>query len=145
PWARALPHLGFAVVFALLNAIVNVRYPSPEPAFWYLTPSVDILVMFAVFAWLGWSGKTASKALRLALVAFLLIVRVVRIGDGVQQKYYGDTFHLQTDLRLVPNIILFIRSSVPEWQFALFVWVGLAALLAIVVVCYAALGYAERY
>jgi hypothetical protein len=125
--------------------MVNLRYPGPEPRFWHLIPSVDVLVIFGFFAGWQWNGRRLPRGLRPLLVALLLLVRVVRIGDGVQHKYYGQAFNLYTDLRLLPNIVLFVRSSVAGWKFALFALVAIAVLVAFVAGCYAALGHAERY
>jgi len=140
-----LPHLTFALAFVLLNAMVNLRYPGPEPPFWYLVPSLDIVVILGCLAWWQWNGRRLPRGLLPLLVALLLVVRVVRIGDGVQHKYYGQTFNLYTDLRLLPNIVLFLRSSVAEWKFALFALVAIAALVALVAASHAALGCAARY
>jgi hypothetical protein len=130
--------------FALVNGMVNLRYPAPETRFWLLLPSVDVVLAFAGLAlWVG-TGRRVSRLARCFMVALLVLVRLVRIGDGVQQKYYGETFHL-TDLRLVPNIVSFVHVAVPSGQFAAAIAVAVMALLALVAACYAALAHAERY
>jgi hypothetical protein len=144
-WAEIGRHAMFVSVFAFLDAMANLRYPAPEPRFWWLIPSVDVVIVLACSALWSRSGRRVPNAVRVLLVALLLLVRLVRVGDGVQEKYYAHPFNLYTDLRLVPNIVSFVRASVPPWQFALCILVAMAGLVALVAACLAALGYAERY
>ncbi|HEY3592545.1 MAG TPA: hypothetical protein VGL13_01675, partial [Polyangiaceae bacterium] len=143
-WSRVARHAGFVAIFAFFNAMVSLRYPAPEPPFWWLIPSVDVIFGFAILSLWSLRGRCVPIAVRTMLVALLLLVRVVRIGDGVQEKYYGHSFNL-VDLRLVPNIVSFARTSVPTWQFALCMLVAIAVLGGVVAACFAALGHVERY
>ncbi len=135
----------FLAGWALLDAMVNVRYPAPEPALWYLLPAVDVVVIFAylaLFASLGWR---LSRLARVGLVALLLFVRLLRIGDGIQQQYYSQPFHLHSDLVLLPELLRFGYSSLGFWKMCL---LALGAVLGVAVLClgcYAALEHAERY
>src|SRR5262249_31107886 len=49
-WGTARPLIAFLAGWALLNAMANVRYPSPEPHLWYLIPSVDVLFFYYYIA-----------------------------------------------------------------------------------------------
>jgi len=146
-WAdnRLRSVLAFLVGWALLNPMVNVRYPAPEPAFWWLLPAADVMVVFAylaLFAWLGWR---VPKAARIALVALLLFVRLLRLGDGVQQQYYAEPFHLHSDLPLLPELLRFGYSSLGAWKTSLLLLGALLAVAALSWACYAALEHSERF
>ena len=139
------PTLIFLLIWLALDAILNARYPGGEPAFWYLVPSVDLLFIFGCFVLGGQLNWRMPRAARGGLVGWLLLVRLVRLGDGFQQRYYAQSFNLYTDLKLVPELIRFAYSALKWWQFGFGALGVLAALCAFCVGCYHALGYAERY
>src|SRR4051812_40949484 len=97
-WRQAKPTVLFLASWTLLDLMLNVRYPQEEPAFWYLLPSVDVLVLFFYFAVFGWNKWRVPVAVRVALVAFVFLVRVVRLGDGIQRRYYFQPFNMYGDL-----------------------------------------------
>lgn len=137
--------LWFVASFALLDAMVNLRFPGDEPALWYLIPSVDVLVLFAYFAIFARLGWRVPRAARVALVLWLFLVRLIRIGDGVQTRYFAQRFNLWADLQLLPELVRFAYSSLPWWKLcALFVLVPLS-LWALGFACYRALAHSERY
>jgi len=137
--------LAFIAGFALLDAMVNIRYPAPEPAFWYLLPAVDVLVIFAYLAMFAWLGWRVPKAVRIALVALLVFVRLLRLGDGIEQQYYAQPFHLHSDLKLVPELVRFGYSSLGAWKMSGLLLLGLFGCAALCLACYAALAHSERY
>jgi Sulfatase len=144
-WDALRPTLIFVLIWLSLDACLNARYPGPEPAFWYLIPSVDLVVVFGCFIVAGQVNWQLPKVARGVLVAWLFVVRLVRFGDGFQQHYYAQSFNLYTDLQLVPELVRFAYSTHKLWQFGL----GALGVTALVggscVGCYHALGYAERY
>ena len=144
-WAVARPHLIFVLALLFIDVVVNLRYPGYEQSFWYLTPSVDVVAVFAYFALFGWKGWRVPRLLRVVLVFLLFFVRLLRLGDGVQEKYFSQSFNLYTDLPLVGELVRFAHSTLPGWRFAAGAAAAVVALVGIVVACYAALGYAERY
>jgi len=139
------PTLVFVFIWLVLDALLNARYPGEEPAFWYLIPSVDLLFIFGCFVLGGQLNWRLPKVARGGLVAWLFVVRLVRFGDGFQQRYYAQSFNLYTDLKLAPELVRFAYSTLKWWQFSLGVLGTLALLCAFCVGCYQALGYAERY
>jgi hypothetical protein len=139
------PTLIFILIWLALDAVLNARYPGEEPAFWYLVPSVDLLFVFGCFVLGGQLNWRAPKIARGGLVAWLFIVRLVRFGDGFQQRYYAQSFNLYTDLKLAPELVRFAYSTLKFWQFGLGALAALALLGAFCVGSYHALGYAERY
>src|SRR5262249_51267775 len=65
-WQAAKPTVLFLIAWGLLNAMMNVRYPQEEPPFWWLLPSVDVLILFfyfAVFGWNKWRVPTVVRVL----------------------------------------------------------------------------------
>ena len=83
-----LPLLMFTLGWVLLNAVLNVRYPGSEPAFWYLLPSIDVFAIYLYLALVGWMKWQVPVALRVAGVAWFLLARVIRLGDGIQKHYF---------------------------------------------------------
>jgi hypothetical protein len=144
PFEGALPTFAFLAVWALLNATVNARYPDDEPPLWYLIPAIDVVhVLFylALFAQWGWR---VPGVVRGALVAFLLLVRLVRLGDGVQARYFAQRFNVYSDLPLVTEGVRFAHSTFPAWKFwALLLLVG-GGFCLLAVASYRALGFLER-
>lgn len=135
----------FLAVWAFLNAVFNARYPFDEPRFWYLIPSIDVVFLFAYLALFAQSHWRVPKAVRVLLVALFLLVRLVRLGDGVQLRYFAQRFNLYSDLALIPEGVRFSYSTMPGrkfWSLALLVGGGLVGLA---VACYRALTYVERY
>jgi hypothetical protein len=140
-WSTA----AFVAGFALLDAMVNIRYPAPEPAFWYLLPALDVLVIFTYLALFASSGWRVPKGARIALVVGLLFVRFLRLGDGVQEQYYSQPFHLHTDLALLPELVRFGWSSLGPIKAILAALLGMAGVVLVSFACYAALEHAERF
>lgn len=124
---------------------MNVRYPGKEPVFWYLLPSLDVLIVFAALALFAIGRRRVPKGLRIALVASFVLVRFLRLGDGIQQHFFAAPFNLYTDLPLFPELVRFVHSSLGIVGVVLVLagllafWVGLAW------ACYAALLHTERY
>jgi hypothetical protein len=137
--------LWFALSWALLDVMLNLRYPADEPAFWYLAPAIDVVVLFAYFALFARLNFRVPKALRVALVLWLLLVRLIRIGDGFQTRYFAERFNLWSDLRLLPELARFAYSSLSFWLLVP-LCVAVPLLLAgLFLACYRALEQCERY
>src|SRR5882724_8985785 len=76
----------FALCWAFLNAVLNVRYPAAEPRFWYLLPSVDVTALFCLYALAG-AGRLRIPALvQVAVTGCFLFFRVLRFGDGIEEQ-----------------------------------------------------------
>jgi hypothetical protein len=137
--------LGFVASAALLDVMVNLRFPGDEPALWYLIPSIDVVALFAYFALFARLEWRLPKWGRLALVGWLFFVRVIRVGDGVQTRFFAQRFNLWSDLRLLPEAVRLGYSSLPWWQLCgLVIFVPLL-LWGIGFACYRALEHAEHY
>jgi Sulfatase len=144
-WFARRPTLVFVLIWLIFDVLLNARYPGEEPAFWYLVPSTDVIVIFLLFLLGGQFNWQLPRALRGALVAWCFVVRFLRFGDGLQLRYYNQPFSLYTDLALVPELVRFAFATLRWWQFGLLA-IGVVALLAgFFIGCYRALGYAERY
>lgn len=145
----ARPHLRqtaiFLAVWALFDVMLNLRYPGDEPPFWYVLPSIDVVALFAYLVLFGAMQRPVPRAARLAVVVWLLLVRVLRIGDGLQEAYFSQPFHLASDLMLVPELVRFVYSTLSWWLFALAL-VGVAlALAGLGYALYRGLLFAELY
>jgi phosphatidylglycerophosphate synthase len=113
----ASPTFFFLLAWTWLDLVVNVRFPTPEPTGWYLLPSLDVTVLLAGLALLGLAGKRAHWGLRAVLVVALLVVRGLRLGDGVTGLYFGQLFNLYADIPLVPELVRYAHSTVAAWKF----------------------------
>jgi hypothetical protein len=137
--------LGFLATWALFDVMLNLRYPGPEPALWYVLPSVDVVLLFAYFVLLAASARRVPTAARIAVVGWFFCVRLLRFGDGLQEAYYSQPFHLASDLALAPELGRFVYATLPGWQFVVGLLVALLGLGALAVALYRGLVFAERY
>jgi hypothetical protein len=142
PWRATL---WFIASFALLDVMVNLRFPGDEPRFWYFIPAIDVVAVFAYFALFARLQWRVPTALRVALVLWLFLVRLIRIGDGLQTRYFGQRFNLWSDLRLLPELARFAYSSLAWWKLCGLALIIPLSLWGLGVVCYRAFAHAERY
>ena len=143
--SEARPALGFLAAWLLLDTMVNLRYPAPEPALWFLLPSLDIVVVFGCMAGVAALGHRVPTAVRIALVAALVLVRLLRFGDGALGVYYSVPFHLHIDLALLPELIRFAYSTLGFAKATLCCAAALGLLCGVCLACHFALLHAERY
>jgi phosphatidylglycerophosphate synthase len=135
----------FLVVWCFLDLTFNLRYPSPEPAGWYFLPSLDVTIMLATLAVMGFVGLRLPRPARITLVVALVVVRGLRIGDGVAGQSFGKLFNVYSDLPLVPELVRYAHSTVAPWKFY---GLALVLLLAIALFIFSldrALAYSARY
>jgi hypothetical protein len=144
-WQSAKPTVLFLASWTLLNLMMNVRYPQQEPPLWYLLPSVDILIIFFYFGVFGWNKWRVPLAVQVLLTAFIFLVRVVRIGDGIQRRYYFQTFNLYGDLPHAPDLVRFAHSTFSPLKFWLVLISVVAIIVAVVYGTYRALVYCASY
>jgi len=135
---------GFLGATLLLDTLFNLRFPALEVPFWYLLPSVDVVMIFGAFAIIGAQGWRIPKPVQIALVALVVLVRILRFGDGLEDRYYAQKFTLY-ELWLAPEGVRFAHSVLAWWKF----WplaLGLFALLVLLPVgAYYALRTAATY
>jgi phosphatidylglycerophosphate synthase len=117
-WRVGGTALLFIASWSFLNVLVNLRFPSAEPAGWYFLPSLDITVVLTAFILIGLVGWRLPWVVRVLLVACLLVVRLMRLGDGIAGQYFSRSFNLYTDLPMVPELVRFLRSTMAPWRFA---------------------------
>jgi len=144
-WFERRPTLGFVLIWLSFDVLLNARYPAEEPGFWYLLPSVDLVVLFVFFLHGAYAGWQLPTKVRWVIVGWFFVVRVLRFGDGLQLRYYNQRFSLYSDLALVPELVRFALSTLPWWQFGLVAMAVVALLAGFFIGCFRALGYAERY
>lgn len=107
----------FLATLGFLCAMLNVRYPSDEPALWYLVPSIDVIVFLGVIALCAYAKWKIPFYARVGLAVTLVLLRLLRLGDGVQEHYFSERFNLYSDLALVPELFRFVYSALPIWAF----------------------------
>jgi hypothetical protein len=143
--ARLRPTLLFLLAWAFIDAMLNIRYPAEEPAFWYIVPTADVVVLFAFLALLGWGKAKVPGWFRAVLVFLVLLVRLVRLGDGIQEHYFAQPFNLYTDLPLALELVRFGLSTLGLFKLTAVLIGGLALVGATSYALYRAFEHAERY
>lgn len=144
-WERARPSAAFVLAFALLNAVVNVRYPEHDPRLWYVLPALDVVVVLSLFAAIGLSGRTVPRAVHVGLVVVFFCVRLMRFGEGVQHRYFDSQFNAFFDVPLVPELVRLMLATLPLWKFCASLALLVAALVALAVGLSRALRFGAHY
>jgi hypothetical protein len=144
-WRGLRAPFAFALAWALVNAMLNLRYPGPDPAFWYLLASTDAVLIFCGLGVFGAYDRRAPKGVLIALVAFLFLVRVVRLGDGISERYFDQRFSLYTDLPLAADLARYSHSSLGSAAFYSLSVAVIAVLSVLCAVTYRALAFSARF
>jgi hypothetical protein len=137
--------LMFLAAWSLLNVTLNLRYPSPEPSGWYLLPSLDVTVMLGGLAVIGVLGWRLPWTVRASWVVLLVVLRGLRIGDGIAGQSFGKLFNVYSDLPLVPELVRYAHSTFSPWRFAVAATGLLAAVAFFVFSLDRAIAYAARF
>ena len=85
------------------------------------------------------------KGVLIALVAFLFLVRAIRLGDGILERYFDQSFSLYTDLPLAADLARYSHSSLGGPAFYSLALAAIVALSALGVVTYRALAFSARF
>jgi hypothetical protein len=134
----------FVGAVMVLDVLFNTRFPKLEVPLWYLLPSIDVVMLLAAFALAGSQGWRVPKVVLGVLTAVVVLVRILRFGDGVQDRYYAQKFTLY-DLLLLPEGVRFAHSALPFWKFCAILAGCSAVLLLLPIVAYHALKNAAGY
>ncbi|HEX6277282.1 MAG TPA: sulfatase-like hydrolase/transferase, partial [Polyangiaceae bacterium] len=107
-------------------------------------PSLDVMILLVAFFLVRAQGWSVPKLVHGCLAGFVCVVRVLRLGDGIQDRYFAQRFSLY-DLAMFPEGVRFAHSALPWWKFyaALLAAVTLLALLPLF--AYHTLRTAEAY
>lgn len=135
----------FLLAWSLLNALVNVLYPGNETKFSYLFPSLDVCVLLGVYAAYAAWGRRVPRALGGAGLAFLVLARLVRLGDGVGHRYLRRSLNLSIDLRLVPDAVRLLWTLLGGARIVLLGLLSSLALVGLLRLARRALSEAETY
>ena len=130
--------------WVLLSAILNARYPSWEPRFWYLAPSLDVTVILVSFVVLGGLGVRIPKAAMLALAFGFAFVRLFRVADGVTLRMQHRTTNVFIDGQLFPGLVQLAYTTVPTLKLVSMTLVGVMALLLVGWASYRMLRHSAR-
>ena len=100
-----------------------------------------LLVAFGLVRAQGWH---VPKVVHGFLAGAIMLVRVLRLGDGILDRYFAQRFSLY-DVAMLPEGVRFAHSALPWWKFYLASF-GVAAVLTLLpVVTYRALRTVEAY
>jgi hypothetical protein len=147
PLRAGLAALLFLVIWALLNAAINLRHPGRDVArgYWFFLPAIDVCVLLAVYALLGSWGRRPMFGATLAVAIFILVVRLYRIADGLVRENYYREVKLYVDLPLLPDLWRLLRMTVPWPRLMLGCLILLALLAVAIVLLHLALVHQQRY
>jgi len=128
-----LPLLG---ALAGLDVLFNLGYPAPEPPGWYLAPSLDALAILALAALAARRGRRLPTWVLASVGILVVAVRLLRLGDGITQRYFNRPLSLALDLPTTFELVRLLDATLPRAQLiagvplALGLLVGLAWLAA---------------
>ncbi|HEY2735142.1 MAG TPA: hypothetical protein VGI70_14195, partial [Polyangiales bacterium] len=114
----------------VLSLGVTARVPLDTPLIAALCPSSDIACALLVIAFLAWAGVRLNPRAISLLCAGSLLIRAYLIADGIASHYLGRSFHLFSDLPLIPELVRLLDSI--AGVFGVLVIAGLLALFFIV-------------
>lgn len=126
---------GFIAAWLVLDIAFNVRFPGNERKFRYLLPSIDATALLAIYGVVAALGRRVPRAVTWVLVGAVVFARVIRIADGIDQKYFYRDANVYLDARMVPEAVRLLHDTVPAPQLALGVLavsIGFATLVAAV-------------
>jgi len=92
--------------------VANVRYPGKETRLWYLVPSLDIIVLLAAFALLAALGRRVPPRVHVALAVGFVLLRLLRVADGISTRFLRRPFDLYVNLSLLPELPRLMRETV---------------------------------
>ncbi len=142
-----LSALLFLVVWALLNANVNWRYPARpvQQGPWYFLPAADVVLVLLVYTLLGWLRRRPMLGTTVALAVFFTFVRIYRISDGLIHKNYYREIKLYLDAPMLPDLWRLLHMTEPLGKLLLWALGLLVLLVAFGLATFGALTYAHRY
>lgn len=110
----------FVLLWAGLDAVVNVRYPVvKEVPGSYFLPSIDVTVVLLMFAVLGRARLRVPQAAFHGLALAFVIVRLFRIADGVTWKFQRRHFNLYLHGSWIAELVRLLESTLHPWTFVL--------------------------
>ena len=112
-WSRARPTLLFLGAWAVLDILLNARYPRHEPPLGYLRPSLDVTALWGLFALLGWRRRPPPAWLAPVAAGLVVAARILRFSDGVTIRYFNRPIELYLDLPMAPDVLWLLKSTVP--------------------------------
>jgi hypothetical protein len=136
---------GFLLGWTALNVVFNLRYPAPEAWWTPLLPSVDATLLLAACAVWAYTGRKIPAALTGAVAVVAVAVRLFRIGDGINSRYFNRPIDLASDLPTAPELPRLLGSTVAHPTLIALATAGCLLLVGIGVVVAASLRGAERY
>ncbi len=113
--------LTFVAAYEVLSVSANTHWPGSEDDLSYLLPSLDItlvLLAFALAALVGFKVKRIPVAVYWVLSVLCLVVRLLRIGDGMEGRFYSRNFSLYMDLPLLPELVRLGYATISHFFFA---------------------------
>jgi hypothetical protein len=145
---RAIPGaLLFLVAWAFLNAVVNVRYPAPlpEPRWWYLLPSIDVVALLLILAGLGWWGRHLPRWTLGALAVLFVWVRLFRMAQGLVDLNYYRLLNLTLDMPLLPELVRLLHATLSLPRFILTMLLFVSGLGLGLLLLFGALWHCQRF
>jgi hypothetical protein len=124
----------------LLSWCVSVRWPAATPLRDWLAPSADIAALLALLALLApRPGWLLPRAILAPVCLWLVLVRAGRIADGVCRRFLDRSFHVASDLTLVPEFVRLAYSTLGPLMATLAIAAWLASLCIVWLLAGAAL------
>jgi hypothetical protein len=135
----------FALGWTALSVVFNLRYPGTDSWWSPFLPSVDATVVLAVYAIGAYARRRIPAAFTAAVAVATVLVRLLRVGDGITRRFFNWPLDLAFDLTALPDLMRLLDSTVPRLAWIGGVLVVLLLLVGIGVVVARILRGAEQY
>lgn len=125
------PSLRLVGAWMLLDVLFNLRFPGPEPVLWYLLPSLDATALVGTVAVFAGRGRRVPRGLVVAAALLVVAVRLFRVGDGVNRRYFNRPLTLGLDLPLAMDLVRLLGDTMSHPLLLIALLVSLGALAGI--------------
>lgn len=105
------PPLRLIGAWTLLDVLFNARTPAAEPAFWFLLPSLDATWLIAIAAAFAARGRRVPRVIVVAAAVLVAAVRLFRVADGVNRRYFNRPMTLGLDLPLAMDLLRLLGDT----------------------------------
>lgn len=129
--AARRPIARLLAAWALLDVMFELRYPAASPALGLLLPSLDATALLALTAGFAARRRRLPRAVVVGVAVLVAAVRLFRVGDGVNRRYFNRPLTLGLDLPLAMDLVRLLGDTMSPVVLYVGLPLGVAALVAV--------------